>query len=112
MEDTSIPGSPRSAVSDEDVSLASHDFDNIHIDNDIQGDALGSSNHGPRSAYMRVAFITDTNITSYLMMGYVSPGLKSHAITLYEADKLGHASICDLWKDLSTLEGAKFEGEL
>ena len=39
-------------------------------------------------------------------------GLKSHAVTLYEAGKLGHASITDLCKDLSTLEGAKFEGEL
>ncbi|KAF2291590.1 hypothetical protein GH714_025949 [Hevea brasiliensis] len=38
--------------------------------------------------------------------------LKSHAVTLYEAGKLGHASLADLCKDLSTLEGAKFEGEL
>lgn len=40
------------------------------------------------------------------------PGLKSHAVTLYEAGKLGYASITDLCRDLSTLEGAKFEGEL
>lgn len=33
-------------------------------------------------------------------------------MTLYEAGKLGHTSIADLCKDLSTLEGAKFEGEL
>ncbi|MED6151446.1 hypothetical protein PIB30_082625 [Stylosanthes scabra] len=39
-------------------------------------------------------------------------GLKSHAVTLYEAGKLGHASIDDLCKDLSTLEGVTFEGEL
>ncbi|KAI5444549.1 hypothetical protein KIW84_012982 [Lathyrus oleraceus] len=112
LQDTSMPGSSRSTVTDEDASLASHGFDNIHIDNDIQRDALGSSNHGPRSAYMRVAFIVDANITSYLMMGSVSPGRKSHADTLHEADKLGHASISDLCKDLSTPEGAKFEGEL
>ncbi|KAJ6335479.1 hypothetical protein OIU78_012168 [Salix suchowensis] len=67
---------------------------------------------GPRSNHTQVAFIVDANITSYLMMGSVSPGLKSHAVTLYEAGKLGHASIADLCKDLSTLEGAKFEGEL
>ncbi|KAK9116252.1 hypothetical protein Sjap_015199 [Stephania japonica] len=40
------------------------------------------------------------------------PGLKSHAVTLYEAGKLGDASIAELCKDLATLEGAKFEGEL
>lgn len=39
-------------------------------------------------------------------------GLKSHAVTLYEAGKLGHASMADLCRDLMTLEGAKFEGEL
>lgn len=38
--------------------------------------------------------------------------MKSHAVTLYEAGKLGHASIADLCKDLSSLEGTKFEGEL
>ncbi|KAK7306620.1 hypothetical protein VNO77_44571 [Canavalia gladiata] len=108
LQDTNVPGSPRSAVSDEDASIASHGFDNILTDNDTnQGDASIAS-----SAYTRVAFIVDANITSYLMMGSVSPGLKSHAVTLYEAGKLGHASIADLCKDLSTLEGAKFEGEL
>ncbi|KAL7237541.1 hypothetical protein ACSBR2_003777 [Camellia fascicularis] len=38
--------------------------------------------------------------------------LKSHVVTLYEAGKLGHTSIVDLCKDLSTLEGTKSEGEL
>ncbi|RRT37502.1 hypothetical protein BHM03_00022301 [Ensete ventricosum] len=39
-------------------------------------------------------------------------GLKSHAVTLYEAGKLGDSSIAELCRDLSTLEGKKFEGEL
>lgn len=75
LQDTNIPGSPRSEVSDEDASLTRHGFDNMHIDNDNQGDASGSGNYGPRPAYTRVAFIVDANITSYLMMGSVSPGL-------------------------------------
>lgn len=74
LQDTNIPGSPRSAVSDEDASLAGHGFDNTLIDNDTShGDSSG--NCGPRSAYTRVAFIVDANITSYLMMGSVSPGI-------------------------------------
>ncbi|XP_061338227.1 uncharacterized protein LOC133285082 [Gastrolobium bilobum] len=114
LGDTSMPVSPRSTVSDEDASVASQGSDNILVDNDSiqQGDTSGSGNYGPRSACTRVAFIVDANITSYLMMGSVSPGLKSHAVTLYEAGKLGHASIADLCKDLSTLESATFEGEL
>ncbi|KAK6646236.1 hypothetical protein PHAVU_L003337 [Phaseolus vulgaris] len=104
LQDANIPGSPKSVISDEDASIASHGFDNMLTDND--------NNQGDHSSYTRVAFIVDANITSYLMMGSVSPGLKSHAVTLYEAGKLDHAVIADLCKDLSTLEGAKFEGEL
>ncbi|KAK7300382.1 hypothetical protein RJT34_11226 [Clitoria ternatea] len=112
--DSSILLSPMSTVIDEDASVARQSPENmLFYNNSIQhGDASSSGNNGPRSAYTRVAFIVDANITSYLMMGSVSPGLKSHAVTLYEAGKLGHASISDLCKDLSTLEGATFEGEL
>ena len=79
LQDTKIPGSPKSAVSDEDTSIASHGFDNMLIDNDNnQGDA-----YGPHSSYTRVAFIVDANITSYLMMGSVSPGIYlSHFLKL------------------------------
>lgn len=52
------------------------------------------------------------HLESLLLLLIVLSGLKSHAVTLYEAGKLGHACIADLCKDLSTLEGAKFEGEL
>ncbi|TKY57021.1 FAM91A1 protein [Spatholobus suberectus] len=113
--DSSILASPISTVShDEDASVASQNYENALFDNDSiqKGDTPASGNYGPRSAYTRVAFIVDANITSYLMIGSVSPGLKSHAVTLYEAGKLGHASIADLCKDLSTLEGATYEGEL
>ncbi|TXG52740.1 hypothetical protein EZV62_021909 [Acer yangbiense] len=176
------PGTPRATLIDEDE--ASHNSigsANMSGDGDIvqQGDVTGMENYGQRSGLARVAFVVDANITSYLMMGSVSPdwsnillrrggsvvqeegctndkvacnnlglaayppsgalsivlpnclfnlpfivvhlgnrwisldaSLKSHAVTLYEAGKLGHTSIADLCKDLSTLEGTKFEGEL
>ncbi|XP_014502963.1 protein FAM91A1 [Vigna radiata var. radiata] len=112
--DSTILASPMSTVSDEDGSVASQNHDNTLFENDSiqQADTPASGSHASRSSYTRVAFIVDANITSYLMMGSVSPGLKSHAVTLYEAGKLGHASIADLCKDLSTLEGARYEGEL
>ncbi|MED6169573.1 hypothetical protein PIB30_022513 [Stylosanthes scabra] len=110
--DTSVPGSPKSVSGDEDAFSASLGSENMPDGDSNQGDSPRSRNHGHRSAYTRVAFMVDANITSYLMMGSVSPGLKSHAVTLYEAGKLGHASIDDLCKDLRTLEGVTFEGEL
>ncbi|XP_021808167.1 protein FAM91A1 [Prunus avium] len=114
LRDTSLPGSPRNSLSDEDASRRSISSANMFADGDasLQGDVSGTENYGLSSLHDRVAFVVDANITSYLMMGSVSPGLKSHAVTLYEAGKLGHASITDLCKDLSTLEGTKFEGEL
>lgn len=115
LRDSSIPGSPRVTLSDDDDGpRASISSTNMSTDGNIVplGDVSGTENYGPTSGLARVAFVVDANITSYLMMGSVSPGLKSHAVTLYEAGKLGDASIADLCKDLSTLEGTKFEGEL
>ncbi|XP_022773122.1 protein FAM91A1-like [Durio zibethinus] len=114
QENRSIPPHGVSLTDEEDASHRSSTSANMSTDGEPaqQGDFWVTENYGPRSSDARVAFVVDANITSYLMMGSVSPGLKSHAVTLYEAGKLGHASISDLCKDLSTLEGTKFEGEL
>ncbi|XVF39577.1 hypothetical protein PTKIN_Ptkin01aG0044900 [Pterospermum kingtungense] len=113
-ESTSVPPHGVSLTDVEDAPRTSSTSANMSTDGEAaqQGDVWGTENSGPRSSDARVAFVVDANITSYLMMGSVSPGLKSHAVTLYEAGKLGHASIADLCKDLSTLEGTKFEGVL
>ncbi|KAL9245177.1 hypothetical protein vseg_018856 [Gypsophila vaccaria] len=111
LQDASLLGS-LALSDDDDASRASVGSTNVSVDGaSSQPDSSISDSRGASNT-ARVAFIVDANITSYLMMGSVSPGLKSHAVTLYEAGKLGHASIADLCKDLGTLEGAKFEGEL
>lgn len=77
LQDSSIPGSPRTILSDEEASHAGAGSSNIFIDGDnaLEGEASGAEKFGPGSLYARVAFIVDANITSYLMMGSVSPGL-------------------------------------
>lgn len=115
LQESYLPGSPKSMLSDEEVGSHGHmGSANLFGDSSSSqtGDILWTDNSSPAADCSRVAFVVDANITSYLMMGSVSPGLKSHAVTLYEAGKLGHASIADLCRDLMTLEGAKFEGEL
>lgn len=114
LQDPVTAGSHHLILNDEeDGSRESISSANFSTDGDAvqQGD-VRETDYGAASGTARVAFIVDANITSYLMMGSVSPGLKSHAVTLYEAGKLGDASIAELCKDLTTLEGTKFEGEL
>ncbi|KAI3503517.1 hypothetical protein L1887_31960 [Cichorium endivia] len=113
LQDPNSPGSYKNVLGDEDDGCSRASVESVSTS--VDGSVFkhdGSDAHGPASGYARVAFVVDAEITSYLMMGSVSPGLKSHAVTLYEAGKLGHASIEDLCKDLSSLEGAKFEGVL
>lgn len=78
LQDTSVPNSPRVTLSDEDEAYrASIGSGVMSGDGDYsqQGDSTGTENYGPCAGLARVAFIVDANITSYLMMGSVSPGL-------------------------------------
>ncbi|KAK3160685.1 hypothetical protein QOZ80_1BG0062980 [Eleusine coracana subsp. coracana] len=100
---------PSSILSDDEEGS------NTSINSEKSGQQLISmDSDGPRklSGTAQVAFVVDANVTSYLMMGSLSPGLKSHAVTLYEAGKLGDSCIADLCNDLASLEGKKFEGVL
>lgn len=77
LQETTLPSSPRVTLSDdEEGSRASVSSANMSTDGGAfqQGDASGTENYGPASDYARVAFVVDANITSYLMMGSVSPG--------------------------------------
>lgn len=77
LQESAVPGTPRITLSDdEDSSRASMGSTNMSTDGNAfkQGDVSGTENYGPGSGYARVAFVVDANITSYLMMGSVSPG--------------------------------------
>ncbi|XP_073113773.1 uncharacterized protein [Elaeis guineensis] len=109
LQDSIIPGSPSNILSDDE------DGSNASISSEKSAQQVhgpGTEKPRPVSNNAHVAFVVDANITSYLMMGSLSPGLKSHAVTLYEAGKLGDSCIAELCRDLATLEGKKFEGEL
>lgn len=76
LQETKIPGTPGITLTDEEDAFRGS-ISSISTDGDAAqyGDISGSDNKGPRSGYVRAAFIVDANITSYLMMGSVSPGI-------------------------------------
>lgn len=78
LQESLLPGSPKSMVSDEEVGTHGNmGSANLFGDGSSSqsGDALWTDNSRPAADCSRVAFVVDANITSYLMMGSVSPGL-------------------------------------
>lgn len=72
LQDSVIPGYPSNILSDDE------DGSNASISSEKSGQqAHGPGTEKPRpvSSNAHVAFVVDANITSYLMMGSVSPGL-------------------------------------
>ncbi|XP_078674348.1 protein FAM91A1-like [Branchiostoma floridae x Branchiostoma belcheri] len=93
-----------STVQPASLELSADEVDTASLEEHSSADTASIGSATTSGYTKRIGFLFDSTLTAFLMMGNLSPGLKSHAVTMFEVGKLCDESLDSFLAELEKIE--------